>query len=119
MRGWQSWLAAAAGVAAVILAARQHAWPLGHWSQDLSPVPLLAGVALLSTALDRVPGLSGGRSGLSLPMAESPRWHLLGLALAAGGLALLGRSGLALALAAATVAAVATTGTFRARAVAH
>jgi len=119
VKGRLSWLAAAAGVAAVILAARGHAWLLGHWSQDLSPVPLLAGIALLSTALDRMGALGGSRSEPSLPVTQSLHWHLLGLSLAAGGLALLGRSGLALALAALTVAGVAAVSKLQLKVVAH
>ena len=99
------WVLAALGLAAVILAAREHAWSIGHWSQDLSPVPLLAGLALLSTALGRFKMLGGsppdqGESTFGSG-TDMRGWHFAGLGLAAAGLALLGRSGLALLLAAA------------------
>lgn len=87
----------------MIIAAREHAWALGHWSQDLSPVPLLAGLALLSPALGEIGwiGAAAGEEGSFVAEGESARrWHLLGAALTAVGLALLGRSGLALILAA-------------------
>ena len=99
------WVLAALALAVVMLAAREHLWSIGHWSQDLSPVPLLAGLALLSTALDKfkVPGGSSPDEGESTfgSGADKRRWHFAGLGLAATGLALLGRSGLALLLAAA------------------
>ena len=103
MRPRAAWLLAAAGGAVVILAAREHAWALGHWSQDLSPVPLLAGLALLSPALGEIGwiGSAAGAEGTFLAEGESARrWHLIGAAVTAVGLALLGRSGLALVLAA-------------------
>lgn len=98
-----AWLLAAVGGAVVILAAREHAWALGHWSQDLSPVPLLAGIALLSPALGEIGwiGALAGEEGSFVGEGEGARrWHLLGAAVTATGLALLGRSGLALVLAA-------------------
>ena len=98
-----AWLLAAVGTAAVILASREHAWALGHWSQDLSPVPILAGLALLSPALGEIGwlGSAAGAEGSFLAEGDGARrWHLLGAAVTAVGLALLGRSGLALVLAA-------------------
>ena len=108
-----TWALVLIAFAAVILASREHAWAIGHWSQDLSPVPILGGIALLSTALDRLGAPGGtasaeGESGFGFG-ADLLRWQLLGAALAAFGLALLGRSGLALALAAAMAAALAIT----------
>lgn len=111
MRANLGWALGALGLAAVILASREHAWSIGHWSQDLSPVPLLAGLALLSTALDRFKVLGGstpeeGESTLGSG-ADMRRWHFVGLGLAATGLGLLGRSGLGLLLAAAMAGALA------------
>lgn len=105
------WVLAALGLAVVMLAAREHAWSIGHWSQDLSPVPLLVGIALLSTALNKFKVLGGtspdeGDSTFGSG-ADMRRWHFAGLGLAATGLALLGRSGLALLLAAAMAGALA------------
>ena len=107
------WALGALGLAAVILASREHAWSIGHWSQDLSPVPLLAGLALLSTALGKFEMLGGpspdeGESTLGSG-ADMHRWHFAGLGLAATGLALLGRSGRALLLAAAMAGVLALT----------
>lgn len=99
------WILAAPGTAAVIAAAREHAWSIGHWSQDLSPLPLLAGIALLSTALDKL-GFLGGADDKGAFSADMRPWHLAGMGLTAAGLALLGRSGLALLLAAAMAAAL-------------
>ena len=105
------WALGALGLATVILAAREHAWSIGHWSQDLSPVPLLAGLALLSTALDRFKVLGGSspEESESTPGsgADMSRWHFVGMGLVATGLGLLGRSGLGLLLAAALAGALA------------
>ncbi|MGD9734143.1 MAG: hypothetical protein AB7V58_00820 [Solirubrobacterales bacterium] len=99
------------GVAAVTLAARGHTWELGHWSQDLSPVPLLAGIALLSTALDGLGALAGGPAepgeGWFGPDRDMRGWHYLGIVLTAVGISLLGRSGLALAFTAVIAVALA------------
>ncbi len=102
------------GFAAVILAAREQIWTLGHWSQDLSPVPLLAGIAVLSTALDGLGALGTtppdtGEVQL-LKSTDMRGWHYLGIVLTAIGLALLGRSGLGLAFA--VVIAVALAGIY-------
>lgn len=99
------------GLAAVILVARDHVWALGHWSQDLSPVPLLAGIALSCTAFDGLGALAGAQPGPNEPQfgagIDMRDWHYLGIVLTAVGLALLGRSGLALGFGAVIGAALA------------
>lgn len=105
-----SWCAL--GFASILVAAREESWPLGEWSQDLTPVPVFTAIALATVALERLraSGLEWAalRHGIEPGVREQARpWYLAAAGSGALAVALLGSSGLALVIAAAMCAALA------------
>lgn len=98
-------------VGAIFAASAEHAWLLGTWSERVSPVLMFGGLGLLAVGLEqlgaaRTLGLRTDKLVDAGIYAYSRHPQYVAIGFAAFGLGLLGRSGLAIMLAAALTIAM-------------